>query len=166
TAELPAPAVESVKINAEANGSAKTEVIIPFKNQNIEKGLKSLKERFKKLKIGETISPLPDPDEITFKVECTSPYYSAPPTFTIKKNAQKPDLLPLTFNPKQQGLYPCKLILESHHDTRVFQVEGKARAVGVNVEIEFLAPVRKQILQNIPITNKTSKPWKILATLT
>src|SRR5690606_12215215 len=60
TAELPAPAVESVKINAEANGSAKTEVIIPFKNQNIEKGLKSLKERFKKLKIGETISPLPD----------------------------------------------------------------------------------------------------------
>jgi hypothetical protein len=180
--------------NRTNNGTA--QIAIAPLNHAVEKATNTLKERYKKFRIGRSIVPIPDQESIVYQVEYSSPFFSGPKEVTLHRKhalapvnnndasnggtpappqtpappstAGAPDdrpVLNVTFTPREPGLYPCHVILSSPFDYRVYEVEGRAIAPGVRVELEFCVPVRQKITQEIPLNNKSDRFWKIQATL-
>ncbi|KDO33411.1 hypothetical protein SPRG_02218 [Saprolegnia parasitica CBS 223.65] len=73
------------------------------------------------------------------------------------------------FQPRGAGLYACKLLLRSTancgSDIRVYEVLAKVNDAGVKTTLEFSAPARQTITQEIPIINPTDEAWTLRATL-
>lgn len=61
--------------------------------------------------------------------------------------------LPVTFQPKGPGHYPCRIILKSAHDTRVYQLECTVSPEGSALELEFISPTHQSVTQDIPVVN-------------
>jgi hypothetical protein len=167
------------------SNSGTAQILLGSVNHSVEKATNTLKERYKKFRIGRSIVPIPDQESTTYQVEYSSPFFSGPREVTIhRKHALAPVLptnpeqssnqshipddrpmLLVTFTPREPGLYPCSVILSSPFDYRVYEIEGRAIAPGVRVELEFCVPVRQKITQEIPLNNKSDKFWKIQALL-
>jgi hypothetical protein len=75
-------------------------------------------------------------------------------------------LLPLSLHPKAAGVYPCKIVLRSSKDVRVYHVEATILEEGIARSLEFVAPARQSITQDIPIVNNTDLEWSMAAKLT
>jgi hypothetical protein len=80
---------------------------------------------------------------------------------------------PICFQPHAAGSFPCKIILrpmattgEAALDLRVYQMNVKVTSPGVKTVLEFIAPARQSITQEIPITNNTDADWTLGAALT
>ncbi len=61
--------------------------------------------------------------------------------------------LPVEFCAKTAGHYPCKVILKSQDDVRVFHIECTVIPEGNEAQIEFTSPVHQPVTQNIPIVS-------------
>ena len=61
--------------------------------------------------------------------------------------------LPVRFAPKGAGLYPCRVVLRSPNDIRVYQIECTVNPEGTVAQIEFTAPVHQSVSQDIPIVS-------------
>lgn len=72
----------------------------------------------------------------------------------------------LQFLPRQAGTYSSKLVLYSHLDVRVFNLVGSAPTPGTRATLQFTAPARRAIKQELPIVNATSMAWDLSVTLT
>ncbi|EHB05835.1 Nucleoporin p54, partial [Heterocephalus glaber] len=68
--------------------------------------------------------------------------------------------IPLQFFPLGPGRYPCKILLTSSYDVRVYDVEGVVNANQPDATFEFETPAFEPLTQNIPINNETKKAWK------
>ncbi|OQR96965.1 hypothetical protein ACHHYP_12938 [Achlya hypogyna] len=77
--------------------------------------------------------------------------------------------LTFDFQPRGAGLYACKLLLRSMagcgSDIRVYEVIAKVNDAGIKTTLEFSAPARQTITQEIPIINPTDEAWTLRATL-
>ncbi|XP_072178621.1 cilia- and flagella-associated protein 47-like [Diadema setosum] len=73
--------------------------------------------------------------------------------------------LPIRFTPKGAGHYPCRVVLRSPNDIRVYQIECTVNPEGTVAQIEFTAPVHQSVSQDIPIVNQTSIDWPLKATI-
>ncbi|XP_058391604.1 cilia- and flagella-associated protein 47 [Diceros bicornis minor] len=73
--------------------------------------------------------------------------------------------LPLRFVPLSPGRYPCKILLTSRYDVRVYYVEGVVNEEHPEARFEFETPAFEALTQNIPINNKTKKEWKCQVTI-
>jgi hypothetical protein len=62
--------------------------------------------------------------------------------------------IPITFDPKGPGHYPCQIILRSAHDTRVYQIECTVSPKGSALQLEFTAPAHQSVTQDIPVVWK------------
>ncbi|XP_041462969.1 cilia- and flagella-associated protein 47-like isoform X1 [Lytechinus variegatus] len=69
--------------------------------------------------------------------------------------------LPIRFAPKGAGHYPCRVVLRSPNDIRVYQIECTVNPEGTVAQIEFTAPVHQSVSQNIPVVNQTSVDWPL-----
>ena len=65
--------------------------------------------------------------------------------------------LPITFVPSGPGHYPCRIILRSHNDIRVYQIECTVNPEGSSVEIEFTSPTHESVTQDVPVVRKLSR---------
>lgn len=61
--------------------------------------------------------------------------------------------IPVSFVSKEAGHYPCKLVLKSPGDVRVYHIECTVTPEGSEAQIEFHSPVHKPISQNIPVVS-------------
>ncbi|KAJ1619853.1 hypothetical protein T492DRAFT_889707 [Pavlovales sp. CCMP2436] len=75
-------------------------------------------------------------------------------------------LVPLVFAPKQAGMYTSKLVLYSPLDVRVFELAGTAPTPGTRATLEFAAPARRSIKQDLPVVNNSSVAWDLQAMVT
>ncbi|XP_013416633.1 cilia- and flagella-associated protein 47 isoform X1 [Lingula anatina] len=73
--------------------------------------------------------------------------------------------LPITFAPSSPGHYPCRVVLKSQDDIRVYRIECTVNPEGSNAELEFTAPVHQSIMQDIPIINQTHHDWPLEANI-
>ncbi|XP_063101752.1 cilia- and flagella-associated protein 47 isoform X3 [Cavia porcellus] len=68
--------------------------------------------------------------------------------------------IPLKFCPLGPGHYPCKILLTSNYDVRVYYIEGVVNEDQPEATFEFETPALEPLTQNIPLTNETKKEWK------
>ncbi|ETM01724.1 hypothetical protein L917_01720 [Phytophthora nicotianae] len=75
----------------------------------------------------------------------------------------------INFQPKGAGRYACKLLLRSRNtvcgstDVRVYDLVAKVREPNVKTQLEFVAPARHSIVQEIPLSNPTDTTWSLKA---
>eukprot|EP01065_Artemidia_motanka_P047272 TRINITY_DN736_c0_g1_i2.p1 TRINITY_DN736_c0_g1~~TRINITY_DN736_c0_g1_i2.p1 ORF type:complete len:2968 (+),score=1059.89 TRINITY_DN736_c0_g1_i2:73-8904(+) len=181
----PPVSCDKITFQTEASQTQQREAVIPAKNAAMERGSGVLhNERFRGFKKpgkgAEKAKDFFDTQELRYKVEYTSPFFSGPKevvsrpppavdTDDARKNKQlqrPPTNFPVTFNPKGPGVYPARIILTSHYDVRVIDIEGKSRSPGMKADLDFSCHARQVITQDIPITNKSAKDWTVQATLT
>eukprot|EP00755_Sulcionema_specki_P010722 Sspe_Gene.7078::Locus_2392_Transcript_2_2_Confidence_0.625_Length_8917::g.7078::m.7078 len=185
---LPPLPTEKIMFQTEGITPHIKEVVLPVKNASLEKGAGHLhNERFKGFKTkmkgtgDKATEKLLDSQDLRYKVEYTSPFFTGPKEVTVKtdkggegedgahkkqKQLVKPIAFNVTFNPRGPGVYPGKIILTSHYDVRVIEMEGKSRSPGMRGELDFACTARQVITQEIPITNRSNKDWTIHAALT
>ncbi|RHY34023.1 hypothetical protein DYB32_001211 [Aphanomyces invadans] len=89
---------------------------------------------------------------------------------TPRGTLSSPTSLMLDFQPRGAGLYNCKVLLRSTAscgcDIRVYEIHAKVTDVGIRTMLEFCAPARQTIVQDIPIINPTDETWNLRANLT
>ncbi|XP_062039112.1 cilia- and flagella-associated protein 47 [Lepus europaeus] len=73
--------------------------------------------------------------------------------------------VPLQFVPRSPGRYPCKILLVSKYDVRVYCIEGIVNGETPEATFKFVTPAFQALTQNIPIINKTCKEWKCQITI-
>ncbi|XP_009702495.1 PREDICTED: uncharacterized protein LOC104164754, partial [Cariama cristata] len=73
--------------------------------------------------------------------------------------------LPIKFIPRHPGCYHCQILLKSSCDVRVYEIECVVNEDHVEAEIEFLTPVYRTVIQDIPISNISSQNQKLEAIL-
>ncbi|XP_021536941.1 cilia- and flagella-associated protein 47 [Neomonachus schauinslandi] len=74
-------------------------------------------------------------------------------------------LVPLRFVPLGPGRYPCKILLISRHDVRVYCIEGVVNEERPEARFEFETPAFEALTQHIPVSNKTKNEWKCQVTM-
>uniref|UniRef100_A0A8B7WHZ5 Cilia- and flagella-associated protein 47-like n=1 Tax=Castor canadensis TaxID=51338 RepID=A0A8B7WHZ5_CASCN len=74
-------------------------------------------------------------------------------------------LVPLQFAPLSPGRYPCKILLTSKYDVRVYCVEGVVNEQEAEAKFSFETPAFEALTQNIPINNKTKNEWRFQVTI-
>ncbi|KAM4817939.1 cilia- and flagella-associated protein 47 [Thomomys bottae] len=72
-------------------------------------------------------------------------------------------LVPLRFAPLTFGRYPCKILLTSKYDMRLYYVEGVVNKEEAENEFMFETPAFQALTQDIPIHNTTSNEWRFEA---
>ncbi|XP_075056414.1 cilia- and flagella-associated protein 47 [Mixophyes fleayi] len=70
---------------------------------------------------------------------------------------------PVKFVPGKPGRYPCKILLRSSHDVRVYMIECVVNPNSTETEFEFITPASEALIQDIPISNMTQQDWKLKA---
>uniref|UniRef100_A0A7N5JXY1 Cilia and flagella associated protein 47 n=1 Tax=Ailuropoda melanoleuca TaxID=9646 RepID=A0A7N5JXY1_AILME len=124
-------------------------------------------------------SKLKKPKSVLYTAELSLPkYFDIPKTIYIPqipetqaiKPANKtvtdgPVLVPLQFAPLSPGRYPCKILLISRYDVRVYCIEGVVNEEYPEASFEFETPAFEALTQHIPVSNKTKNEWKCQVTI-
>lgn len=107
-----------------------------------------------------------------FQVDMSSPFFSGPRDLQLAPesdgggaDSESSDTLKLTLQPKEAGKYPCSVALRSPVETRVYSLQLEITSVGPDKVLEFVAPAKQTITQDIPIVNGTDKTWSMRAVL-
>lgn len=121
--------------------------------------------------------------EVTeFHTEVSSKYFQAPSKVIIPASIDKKSVqftsatsesgplrntvpLPVTFQPSGPGHYPCRIVLKSAHDMRVYQLECTVTSAGSALELEFTSPTHQSVTQDIPVVNQSNQDWQLAASL-
>ncbi|KAM7045480.1 cilia- and flagella-associated protein 47 [Molossus nigricans] len=128
-----------------------------------------------------TISRLKQPKSILYTTEVSLPeYFYIPREIHIPQypaiqaeglkptNKKVPDgcfPVSLQFSPRCPGRYPCKILLTSRYDVRLYHIEGVANDEHPEARFDFETPAFEALTQNIPIVNKTENEWKCQVTI-
>ncbi|KAM9320035.1 LOW QUALITY PROTEIN: cilia- and flagella-associated protein 47 [Gastrophryne carolinensis] len=82
-----------------------------------------------------------------------------------KKDEENCVSFPVKFVPAKPGRYPCKILLRSSHDVRVYMIECVVNPSSAETEFEFITPAGEALIQDIPISNISQQDWKLRAIL-
>lgn len=184
-------ATDSIKFTVEMKSHISKNLEFPRANGLMAKAVASCLDRLSgnlKAKTREIVKRTEDGSKEAYKIELNSPYWVSPVSemFFGLENASKPrrakadrvaittprgvdnaeGCLALSFHPKAPGIYPCTLLLSSTTDIRVYNIEATVVPPGITTSLEFSAPARQTILQEIPIMNETDHQWMLKSTFT
>ncbi|KAJ3162294.1 Cilia- and flagella-associated protein 47 [Geranomyces michiganensis] len=111
-----------------------------------------------------------------FKVEYSSNMLKGPSEITIKPPQDSKDKkhvsadyshteLPIVFHPKNPGKYTARILLTclDASDIRLYSINAVAISEGSRATLQFSAPARQTLLQDIPIVNRTDEDWAMKA---
>jgi len=90
---------------------------------------------------------------------------------TQDTNLSDPNTLLITFNPRAAGQYPCRLLVsgagQAAADLRCFTLDATVTKPAVETVLEFKAPARQAIVQQIPLVNRQGGvDWSLSCQLT
>ncbi|KAF4027207.1 hypothetical protein G4228_019312 [Cervus hanglu yarkandensis] len=132
------------------------------------------------------VSKLKKPKSIVYKAELSLPeHFDIPKTVCIpqipetqvelaqyqgnkpagKTAAARSVPVPLRFVPLSPGRYPCKILLTSRYDVRLYCIEGVVNEERPEARFDFETPAFEALTQNIPINNETKNEWKCQVTI-
>uniref|UniRef100_A0A8C6DN97 Cilia and flagella associated protein 47 n=1 Tax=Moschus moschiferus TaxID=68415 RepID=A0A8C6DN97_MOSMO len=125
------------------------------------------------------VSKFKKPKSILYKTELSLPeHFAIPktvcipqiPGIQVNKSAEKTAAggsvpVPLRFIPLCPGRYPCKILLTSRYDVRLYCIEGVVNEERPEARFHFETPAFEAITQNIPIINETKNEWKCQVTI-
>lgn len=109
-----------------------------------------------------------------FTVMCSSPQYfevandlvisksgtgSEPVTQRMTEKSSA-NALPVTFKPAKPGDYPCKFVLLSTYDVRVYTIKGIGLAATKELSLTLETVSGKPIRQDIPVRNVSNDTWQ------
>ncbi|ORX67364.1 hypothetical protein BCR32DRAFT_305805, partial [Anaeromyces robustus] len=138
---------------------------IPFINDEKEKILKLINDQNNNESVTDNY--------YEYKIEYSSDQFSGPKEFIFNTNTAVKNLIndgfdiPISFTPEFSGKYSCYVIVKRKdgNDVRVFLINCTSIPEGKKAKLEFHAPSRKEIIQNIPIINNTDNSWTIKSNL-
>lgn len=108
-----------------------------------------------------------------FTVIASSQYFEIPNELTLLKPAattttntsetkkDNQNVLNFTFKPIKAGEYPCKVVLLSLNDIRVYQIRGIGLPATRELHLEFSTVFGRTIHQDIPVVNPSNDPWQL-----
>ncbi|XP_052518697.1 cilia- and flagella-associated protein 47 [Budorcas taxicolor] len=125
------------------------------------------------------VSKLKKPKSILYKAELSLPeHFDIPKTVFIPQIPETQILMlgkvkaadgsvpvPLRFVPLSPGRYPCKILLTSKYDVRLYCIEGVVNEERPEARFDFETPAFEPLTQNIPINNETKNEWKFQVTI-
>uniref|UniRef100_A0AAA9SCT4 Calponin-homology (CH) domain-containing protein n=1 Tax=Bos taurus TaxID=9913 RepID=A0AAA9SCT4_BOVIN len=125
------------------------------------------------------VSKLKKPKSILYKAELSLPeHFDIPktvfipqvPETQVNESAEKTAAdgsvpVPLRFVPLSPGRYPCKILLTSKYDVRLYCIEGVVNEERPEARFDFETPAFEALTQNIPINNETKNEWKFHVTV-
>ncbi len=187
-AEMPKP-LEFFSSAMDLTSSVQRHLSIPFCNAHLDKARSVAMERYagstlKKMRDALKMYILSEKPPQVFTVEFNSPFYQAAPDCTISEiregstNAKAVLATPrgamgdgqgsimVNFQPSAAGEYPAQLVMRSPFEVRVYDFYFTVKAPSQEKALEFGAPARQTIVQDIPIVNNSDQDWSIGAKIT
>jgi len=83
--------------------------------------------------------------------------------------ADAPNAALVSFFPQKAGTYACTVVVEARpgavFDIRVVQIEAVVTMPKLSTVLEFKAPARQKITQELPLTNNSDEDWQLTAML-
>ncbi|KAK8858256.1 hypothetical protein M9Y10_013357 [Tritrichomonas musculus] len=76
-----------------------------------------------------------------------------------QKNKAKENFFNLSFHPTEAGEFPCRVVLQSQYDIRVYSIIGKSTHETTFISIDFDTVAFKEAKQVIPIQNNSELNW-------
>ena len=174
----------------EMTSSIQRHLSIPFTNLQLDKARNAAMERY----AGSTLKKMRDalkmytssekPPQL-FTLDFNSPFYQSAPDCTVGEvkeggggNVKAVLATPrgamgdgqgsilVNFQPSAAGEYPGRLVMRSPLETRIYDFYFTVQAPSKEKALEFEAPARQAITQEIPIVNNSEKDWMIGAKIT
>ena len=108
---------------------------------------------------------------LDFQVENTAPeYFKTPEKFTLTKAlgdspSKYQNLLPIKFAPPTAGEYPCKVVMQSKYDVRIFAFTAICIAATKHLSLEMTTTSGKSITQTVPYMNPSEQMWHFKVSL-
>lgn len=186
TATLPR-ALDALSFTTEIKSSVTRELVLPPRNALLDRARGLMVERL----VGSTRNKARDVQKAAesrerppaaYSVEFNSPYFQPQGEVVLGGRAGleggRAAVLPpgaapagqnrlaFTFHPKAAGVYPCRVVLRSPQDVRVYELEAVVSAAGLQTTLEFTAPARRDIVQDVPLVNNTDAVWVLRARIT
>lgn len=97
---------------------------------------------------------------VKYNVIYSSEFFTGDSDYTITPDKQAVVPYDISFNPIKSGEYPCKVILKSDYDTRVYMLKGIGLPRTKTVEISIQTVTGKLVKQTIPFSNPSEKSWE------
>ncbi|KAH8082149.1 hypothetical protein JL720_8676 [Aureococcus anophagefferens] len=118
----------------------------------------------------------PSKDEgVAFEVTTDSPFFQCPDELTVLVDVKEdtvidaPNSLVLSFYPQKAGTYLCAIASQARpglvHDIRILNVEVVVTMPRIQTVLEFKAPARRKITQDLPLMNASDEDWMLSVNL-
>eukprot|EP01135_Chromosphaera_perkinsii_P012039 Nk52_evm2s2578 gene=Nk52_evmTU2s2578 len=181
-ATYPAPS-DNFEWLTEIGSTSSKELFIPHRNVNKEKALqlllsdkgkeRSLRDKEQHRRLREMYEGMMA-SSLNFRIMYSSKYFTGPaeikvdPTGNTGKDKKHKALSSIVVNAITSGVgkYPCKVVLNSAYDTRVFDLECTIVGAALKTDMEWKCAARETLKQKIPIANESGEEWLFQATLT
>jgi hypothetical protein len=89
---------------------------------------------------------------------------------TADTNVSEPGVVVVSFSPRAPGTYSCRVLVSARGaaalDLRCFGLEVLVTAPSVDIALDFKAPARQTITQQIPLVNHGPDEWTLSAAIT
>jgi hypothetical protein len=103
--------------------------------------------------------------QMKFTIVCSaSQFFNVPTEVVLTKGGATS--FPVTFRPGKAGDYPCKLLLTSTNDIRLYSLKGLGTSATKELSVEFSTVAGKAVKQDIPIQNTSNDVWTFKITCT
>ena len=183
-ATLPAP-LASLSFATSINGPMGRVITVPSRQTQLDKAKLLATERLSgaaktkardDLKVHENLTHPRTVMEVAFD----SPFFEANQIFDLVDSKDVRDLkaeikeltgalmsadnsLAIRLKPNEPGDYTTKMLLSSRNELRVYEITCTVKARQVQKGLDFKAPVRQLITQEIPIVNSSNEDWTLRA---
>ncbi|EAY14185.1 hypothetical protein TVAG_373180 [Trichomonas vaginalis G3] len=101
----------------------------------------------------------------TFTIQSSSTFFSVPEQYISMNDKVKDKGISISFTPTKPGEYPCKVVMMSNYDVRVYTVKGIGLANTQSFSIEFNMVAGQQLQQEIPFENTSKRIWEFKASV-
>lgn len=95
-----------------------------------------------------------------FTVLSSSQYFETQNEMNVISSSDK-NILNVSFKPIKAGEYPCKIVLLSTTDIRVYHIKGIGLSATKELLLEFQTTFGKSLKQEIPFINPTDDVWQL-----
>lgn len=119
----------------------------------------SLRTAMEALELGSSPKSHQQPvgaDQVHYKVKSSCELFHVPEMISVHGGEGQRSVLPVEFLSEEEGHFPCKIVLSSQHDVRVYNVEVTVLGRGRCAVLEMRTPALQPLTQQIPLVSSNS----------
>lgn len=100
-----------------------------------------------------------------YTIQASSQFFSVPEQYVALNDKVKDHGISISFTPIKPGEYPCKVVMLSQYDVRVYTIKGIGLANTQSFQIEFNMVAGQSVQQEIPFENTAKNIWEFKASI-